>query len=105
MTRPDYQPLTQASRVLKLETISRLCKCPSLNRRGLSILDYLAASEPERLKELEAAPNGSARLAIRLLDLQGQIDRILGSPEEHGSLATAEAAHELLKMNEVTVGL
>lgn len=98
----NSQAQSRASRILQVSTILRVNKCPSINYRGMTILDRWAVNQPEELRELE---RNTAWLMIRLLEQQELEADILDRPESLDQLTRGLTESEILTRHEVTMSL
>ena len=93
---------SKVSQVLQSSTILRVNKCPSVNYRGMEILNRWAINQPDELRELE---QNSAYLMIRLHEQQALETDILDRPVSLDQLAQGLTSQEILVMNEVNMNL
>ncbi len=93
---------SKAGQVLQTSTILRVNKCPTVNYRGMEILERWATNQPEALRELE---RNSFHLMIRLLEQQDLEANILDLPESLEQLSQGLTASEILTMREVNMSL
>ena len=98
----NSQTQSRVSQVLQVSTILRVNKCPTVNYRGLEILNRWAINQPDELKTLE---QNTAYLMIRLLEQQEVESNILDRPESLEQLTQGLASHEILAMHEVNMSL
>lgn len=98
----NSQARSKVSQVLQHSTILRVNKCPTVNHRGMNILDRWAINQPDELRELE---RNTAYLMIRLLEQQELESKILDSPESLDQLAQGMTSHEILMRHEVNMSL
>ena len=98
----NSQAQSRVSRVLQGSTILRVNKCPTVNHRGMEILNRWAINQPDELRELE---QNTAYLMIRLLEQQTLESEILGRPENLEQLTQGLTSHEILSMHEVNMSL
>ena len=103
MIEGPTNPLEIASRVLKLETSHLVNETPSINSRGMSILDRWALNEPEKLKALET--HSQSGLLMRVIGQQLKEAQVLESPEGLEMLRKGLAAHEVLEMYGVSMSI
>lgn len=103
MTNSPPALLEQTAKVLNLETILRVNKCPTVNRYGMAILDRWALNQPEELKALEA--RSLSYLLIRILEQQTLEQETLESPANQARMAGGLTSHEILTLREVNMSL
>lgn len=92
----------RVSQILQPPTILRVNKCPSVNYRGMEILNRWAINQPDELRELE---QNTAYLMIRLHEQQALETDILDRPENLEQIAQGLTSHEILSMNDVNMNL
>jgi len=92
-----------ATRVLELETILLVNKTPSVNSKGMAILDRWALNEPEKLKAMEK--RSQTFLIMRVIEQQRLEASILETEQAQEQMRSGLVPHEILEMHEISMAL